>query len=95
MSQGQREARRLIISGRVQGVGFRWFTRRTASELGLTGWVRNLPSGDVEIQAAGSADTLARLRQELERGPGGARVSAIREEQLAPVPEWKSFDVVY
>lgn len=95
MSPGQREGRRLLVSGRVQGVGFRWFTRRAAVELGLTGWVRNLPGGDVEVQAAGSPATLARLKQELERGPGGARVSSVREERLASVPEWESFEVVF
>ena len=96
MSPGQRQGRRLLISGRVQGVGFRWFARRTAAQLGVTGWVRNLPSGDVEVQAAGSSATLARLKQELERGPGGgARVSSVREEQIASVPEWESFDVVF
>jgi acylphosphatase len=95
MSQGQLEGRRLLVSGRVQGVGFRWFTRRTAAELGVTGWVRNLPGGDVEVQAAGSPATLARLRQELEQGPGGARVTSVREEQIAPVPEWESFEVVF
>ncbi len=95
MSPGQREGRRLLVSGRVQGVGFRWFARRTAVELGVTGWVRNLPSGDVEVQAAGSPSALARLKQELERGPGGARVSSVSEEQIASVPEWDSFDVVF
>ena len=95
MSPGQREGLRLVVSGRVQGVGFRWFARRTAVELGVTGWVRNLPTGDVEVQAAGSPATLARLKQELERGPGGARVSSVREEQIASVPEWEGFEVVF
>ena len=95
MSPDEREGRRLLVSGRVQGVGFRWFTRRTATELGVTGWVRNLPSGDVEVQAAGSPAKLARLKHQLERGPDGARVSSVREEQIASVPEWESFDVVF
>jgi acylphosphatase len=95
VSRGQQEGRRLLISGRVQGVGFRWFTRRAAVELGVTGWVRNLPSGDVEVQATGSPSALARLKQELERGPGGARVSSVGEEQIASVPEWEGFEVVF
>lgn len=76
-------ARRYFVSGSVQGVGFRYFTQRTASRLGLSGFVRNLRDGRVEVLAIGSADLLATLKSELERGPGGATVSAVYEEIAA------------
>jgi acylphosphatase len=65
------------VSGRVQGVGFRWWTRRTAQQLGLGGSVRNLPDGGVEVHAAGSADVVARLEAALHEGPPGARVDRV------------------
>ena len=71
------------ISGRVQGVGFRWFTREEARRLGLSGWVTNLPTGDVEVAAGGEAASLLRLRRALEVGPTGAGVVAV--EDLADV----------
>ena len=70
------------VVGRVQGVGFREWTRRTAERLGLTGSVRNLPDGGVEIHVAGSAESLRRLEEELPRGPLAARVD--RVESLTP-----------
>jgi acylphosphatase len=63
------------IRGRVQGVGFRWFVREEARRLGLSGWVTNLDSGDVEVAAGGEASSLARLRRALEVGPTGASVT--------------------
>jgi acylphosphatase len=67
------------ISGRVQGVGFRWYTVRLARELGLRGFVRNCADGTVEVRAAGPASALARLRQDLLEGPPFSRVSAVQE----------------
>ncbi len=61
-----------LIQGRVQGVGFRWFVHREASELDLRGWVRNTEDGDVEVVASGTADDLAELRASLKKGRGGA-----------------------
>ena len=71
------------IEGRVQGVGFRWFTRVAARKLQLAGWVTNRRDGTVEVAASGPAEKLEQFRRELERGPDGAVVSAIRE--LDPV----------
>ena len=71
------KAARYIVRGRVQGVGFRWFARKAAGELGLRGWVRNLPDGSVEVLAAGPADALASLEQRLRNGPPSARVSEV------------------
>lgn len=67
------------ISGRVQGVGFRWFTREEARRLGLSGWVTNLPDGDVEVSAGGEASSLDRLKRALEVGPTGAGVVSVTE----------------
>ena len=53
--------RHFLVKGHVQGIGYRWFVQRTASRLGMTGWVRNLPNGDVETQAQGDEDSLERF----------------------------------
>jgi acylphosphatase len=71
-----------LIRGRVQGVGFRWFVHREASELDLRGWVRNTEDGDVEVVASGSAEELADLRASLRRGPRGSRVDNLIENYL-------------
>jgi acylphosphatase len=72
-----------LVQGRVQGVGFRWFVQREASELGLHGWVRNTEDGDVELVAAGEAADLDELRASLRRGPRGSRVDRVIEHALA------------
>ena len=66
-----------VVHGRVQGVGFRWFIRERARELGVRGWVKNRADGAVEVEAAGDAHSLARLRKSLSEGPPGARVSVL------------------
>ncbi len=71
-----------VIRGRVQGVGFRWFVHREAAELGLRGWVRNTDAGEVEVVAAGDAETIAELRAELHKGSRGSRVDAVIEHEL-------------
>ena len=71
-----------LVQGRVQGVGFRWFVHREASELELHGWVRNTEDGDVEVVAAGHPDDLDELRASLRRGPRGSRVDRIIEHLL-------------
>ena len=72
-----------LIQGRVQGVGFRWFVHREASELELRGWVRNTEDGDVEVVAHGEESDLAELRASLRRGPRGSRVDRLIEHILA------------
>jgi len=71
-----------LIQGRVQGVGFRWFVHREASELNLRGWVRNTEDGNVEVVAAGDVEDLADLRASLRRGPRGSRVDRLIEHFL-------------
>jgi len=72
---------RVVVAGRVQGVGFRWFVRRRARELGLAGWTENLPDGTVLVVASGPASGLDRLLQALRDGPPGSRV-----DRVAPAP---------
>lgn len=67
------------IRGRVQGVGFRWFVREEARRLGLSGWVTNRSSGDVEMAAGGEASSLDRLRRAIEVGPTGASVETVED----------------
>ena len=71
-----------LIQGRVQGVGFRWFVHREASELALRGWVRNTEEGDVEVVASGTAEDLGELRAGLKKGPRGSRVDRVIEHYL-------------
>jgi acylphosphatase len=77
-------ARRAVVSGRVQGVGFRFFASRTARELGVSGWVRNLPDGSVETLAEGSEEAVASYLQRLREGPGAGKVASIVEEERIP-----------
>lgn len=72
-----------LIQGRVQGVGFRWFVHREASELDLRGWVRNTEDGDVEVVAAGEPADLDELRLSLKQGPRGSRVDRVVEHTLS------------
>ena len=72
-----RQAARLIVEGRVQGVGFRWWTLGEASRLGLAGWVRNRRDGGVEVLAMGDPAALDRLAELCAAGPPGARVDRL------------------
>ena len=67
----------------MQGVGFRWFVHREASELELRGWVKNTDAGEVEIVAAGEPEDIEDLRAELRKGSRGSRVDAVVEHELA------------
>ncbi len=80
-----------LISGRVQGVGFRAFTQKSAQELKLSGWVRNLVDGRVEVLACGSAHALQKLELHLRQGPRSARVDALVVSD-ADAPELTGFD---
>ncbi|OGI66060.1 MAG: hypothetical protein A2W18_08035 [Candidatus Muproteobacteria bacterium RBG_16_60_9] len=77
-------SRHFRISGRVQGVGFRYAACAEAQRLGVTGWVRNLPNGDVEALACGAADRVQAFEEWLWRGPRAARVTAVRATDAAP-----------
>lgn len=73
-------ARRYIVSGRVQGVGFRNYVERVAEKLGIDGYVRNQRDGGVEVLAIAEPERLKHLRSALEKGPALSRVDEVREE---------------
>jgi acylphosphatase len=81
------QAKRYFVSGMVQGVGFRYFTRDAAEELRISGYVRNLRDGRVEVFAMGTPQQHARLRALLERGPRFSSVSEVRQEDSVPNSE--------
>jgi len=83
----------IVVRGTVQGVSFRWYTRRQATALGLTGWVRNLPDGSVEIVAEGERDRLAELAAWARTGPSEAEVEAVRAEFGAATGEFEGFEI--
>jgi len=85
---------RIIVSGRVQGVWYRESTREVAESLGLTGTVRNLMSGEVEIIAEGPRNRLEALAVWARRGPSGARVDGITEEYSPATGSYTEFRVV-
>ena len=84
----QKQAKRYFVSGIVQGVGFRYFSQRAAERANLTGYARNLPDGRVEVYAIGVAEEFAKLRSALERGPWGASVSEVQEEEASVDPNY-------
>jgi len=85
-------ARQYLISGRVQGVGFRYFAEHRARERGISGWVRNLPDGTVEVHAEGSPERLKRFEQDLRDGPPHADVRAF-ESREAPLEHRRAFEI--
>lgn len=73
-------AKRFLVAGMVQGVGYRYFAQRVAQRLGISGYAKNLDDGRVEVYAIGRARALAEYRSELARGPHSAEVSSVDEE---------------
>ena len=86
-------ARRYVIAGRVQGVGFRYFTEAAAVREGIRGWVRNVPDGRVEISAEGDADALERFERSLRHGPPHARVEHVDVDDMIPTGLQTGFDI--
>lgn len=82
IARAVRVGRRYLVSGRVQGVGFRYFTESAAAQNGVHGWVRNLPDGRVEISAEGDAEAIGRFERQIRQGPRGAHVDAVETETL-------------
>lgn len=83
------------ISGRVQGVSFRYYTQKEAQRLQLTGWVRNQPDGSVMTTAEGSEDALQRFVQFLHQGPAAARVSQVTTVWQEASGEFSQFEIRY
>ena len=88
-----RVARRFLISGRVQGVGFRYFAQETAAREGISGWAKNLPDRGVEVIAEGEAEAVERLERALRHGPPGARVEDVEVEDRMPTGRDTGFSV--
>ena len=86
---------KLIVTGRVQGVGFRWQTQRAAQKIGVHGYVRNRPNGDVEIVAQGSDEQLAAMTSWARQGPSFARVEHLSQHRLEGGEEFSGFGVRY
>ena len=94
-SSSSRSAREFTVSGRVQGVGFRWFTQRCARALDLQGWVRNSPDGSVEVLAEGHRGALDAFESDLRSGPPGSLVRGVEVREAAVTGRFSGFDVVY
>ena len=88
-----RVRRRLVITGRVQGVGFRWFAHDAAAREGVDGWVRNLPDGRVEAEIEGELDAVDRVEAALRRGPVTSRVEDVNVDERAPVGRRTGFSI--
>lgn len=86
-------ARRLIVSGRVQGVGFRCFAREAAAREGVTGWVRNLPDGRVEMYVEGESEAVTRVERAIRQGPRGARVDHVDGDTEEPGGAYRGFEI--
>ncbi len=86
-------ARRFLIGGRVQGVGFRMFAEACAAREGVHGHVRNLPDGRVEAQVEGDQEAVDRMERSLRRGPAGARIDTFDVEPAAPAYRATGFDI--
>ncbi|KAL1913227.1 hypothetical protein Sste5344_000774 [Sporothrix stenoceras] len=83
----------LAHGGEVQGVGYRYFTRKQANQLELTGWVRNLPNNKVEGEVQGDETAIATMMQKLDRGPSMAKVVRLDKEDREVVEGDASFDI--
>jgi acylphosphatase len=88
-----RVARRFLISGRVQGVGYRFFAERAARREGLHGWVRNLADGRVVAAAEVEAEAMDGFEGQLRHGPSGARVEHIEVEDTVPEGRFAGFSI--
>ena len=85
---------RFVVTGRVQGVGFRWFVKAEARPLGLTGWVRNREDGAVEGEAEGREDAIEALVPCLEEGPASAIVTNVEITEISDEQElYQHFEV--
>ena len=88
-----RVARRFLVSGRVQGVGFRFFVEARAAAEGVHGWVRNLADGRVETLLEGDSEAVDRIEAAVHRGPAGARVDDVVVEVMTPSGRATGFSI--
>lgn len=85
-------ARRAVVAGRVQGVGYRFFAERAARAEGVRGWVRNRPDGTVETVAEGEQEAVQRYLARLREGPRMGKVTAVSDEEV-PLSRFESFEI--
>ncbi|MDI3530641.1 MAG: acylphosphatase [Candidatus Atribacteria bacterium] len=95
MNKGKTVQGRLVLKGRVQGVGYRYFVLRKAGDFDVVGFVRNLPDGSVEVVAEGAEPEVKRFFEEVKKGPASAYVREAREEWLPPTGAYWDFRVRY
>jgi acylphosphatase len=88
-----RVARRFIVSGRVQGVGYRYFTLDAARREGLHGYVRNHEDGSVEAVAEGESESVERFERVLRRGPSSSRVESVTVDEIEPAQGNSGFHI--
>ena len=86
-------ARRIVVHGRVQGVGFRYFVQKAAGRLGLTGDVANNPDGTVEIVVEGDEEAVAELVAAVRKGPPLSRVERLDIAEITPTGRYRSFGI--
>ena len=86
-------AKRFVVSGRVQGVGFRYYVQDHASVEGVHGYVQNLPDGRVEAFVEGDEDSVLRVERAIRRGPSGARVEEVIADAAAPTGRATGFAI--
>jgi acylphosphatase len=87
--------RRVVISGRVQGVNFRYYTRSMARQVGAVGWVRNLPDGNVEAVIEGEPEVVEEVISWCRNGPPSGRVDNVLVHEESPTGEFADFDIKY
>lgn len=95
VTQPAKQRLHAIVYGRVQGVGFRFFVLQQAMELGLTGWVRNLADGTVEVLAEGDIESLQELLTALYQGPNAAFVQDVKYHYSLATEEFSGFHIGY
>lgn len=94
--RAEKQAKRFFVSGRVQAVGYRYFAMEAAEQMGITGYVKNLADGRVEVYAIGTAGQVRNFARELRRGPVHAAVSEVSEVDAELLPAFSSkFSVTY
>lgn len=87
------QAVKVVVKGRVQGVGFRWFTREKARDLGLAGYVRNLSDGNVEVCAEGGQQEINELISMLRQGPSWSQVTDLEIDDAPVLGKYEDFNV--
>lgn len=85
----------IIVSGRVQGVGFRYFVQALANRLNLKGWVKNLDNGDVQMELQTSEENLELIMEKLKKGNGFSKVSNMKIDVLEELDKYNSFKILH